>query len=557
MVSLWGSKDNGEDRNEDDSAQAGEGEESTGRQTSHHAGGRDPDERTRLLPPPRNDGYLNPDDPAVSGMGLHRKHQDANITQVSPYNLWSVRALRWFCILFFFISVLWWMLLLVSIFVSPPMMHSRGSGFFDFSYTTLTIGNLLVAILFFSTPSKPMEIGSLIVAAFLLIDMIIILAVAQIRAEEGWVGIASVIWAALIAFYNVITDRVVAWGKKEEEERLTGRQETRRTLAQWCAVLTASVVMVVMIVVVIFLTATLIIRARDASLAAPGKRYYVDGDKYLIHLNCIGNVSYNAEGERNPTVLVEAGEEPVEGTMTHWIYNAYKNGTISRYCYYDRPGFAWSDNAPSPHSAGMTTEALAEALARAGERSPWILVSAGVGGIYTRIFSSRHAHQVTGILLIDTLHEDLLHRISQPGRGFILWARGIISPLGYDRLAGALFNGRTREDRVYGRSAYQAGKYIKAKLQENLVADSLTKNEVSSARNIQSRNTPLVIISSGIEVARDNEWERKQEDLTKLTDKLVGWDVVHGAPHEVWETLEGRTIIETRLGELVNGSTKG
>lgn len=434
------------------------------------------------------------------------------------------------------------------------MMHSRGSGFFDFSYTTLTIGNLLVAVLFFSTPSKVMEIGSLIVAGFLLIDMIIILAVSRIRQEEGWVGIASVIWAAVIALYNVLTDRVVAWGKKEEEERLTGRQETRRSLAEWCAVLTAAVIMVVMIVVVIFLTATLILRSRDVSLNAPGQRYYVDGDKYELHIDCVGNVTYNADGKRNPTVLVEAGEDPFENTMDDWMYNAYHNGTINRYCYYDRPGMAWSDNAPSPHSAGMTSDALSEALARAGEQAPWVLVSAGVGGIYSRIFSSRHARQITGIMLVDTLHEDLLHRIAQPGRGFLLWARGILSPIGYDRLAGALFNGRTREDRVYGISAYQGGKYIKAKLQENLVADSLTKNEVSQARNIQSRKTPLVVVSSGIEVRKDNEWERKQKDLTTVTDRLVSWDVVNRAPHDVWKTLEGRTILEKRLGELVNSS---
>ena len=55
--------------------------------------------------------------------------------QVSPYNLWSVRALRYFSVLFAIVTFLWWVLLLVSIFVSPPMMHSRGSGFFDFSYT--------------------------------------------------------------------------------------------------------------------------------------------------------------------------------------------------------------------------------------------------------------------------------------------------------------------------------------------------------------------------------------------------------------------------------------
>ena len=452
------------------------------------------------------------------------------------------------------ISFLWWVLLLVSTFVSPPMMHSRGSGFFDFSYTTLTLGNLLVAILFFSTPSKAMEWGSLIVAFFLLVDMIIILAVTRLRVEEGWVGIASVIWATLIALYNVLTDRVVAWGKKEEEQRLTGRKETRRSLREWCAVLTASVLMVLMIIVSIFLTATLILRSRDAGLAPPGKRYYVDGEKYQLHLHCLGNVTYDAEGNQRPTVLLEGGENPVEDSLETWLYNAYNNGTIDRYCYYDRPGLGWSDNAPSPHSAGMTADAFSEALVRADERAPWILVSAGVGGIYSRIFSSRHPGQVKGMMLIDALHEDLLHTIAGPTRGFTLWARGIISPIGYDRLFGAIFKGRTTQDRVYGRSAYQGGKFIKAKLQENLVADSLTKNEASQARTIQGDKTPLVVVSSAMSVRLDNEWERKQRDLTTITGKLVSWDIVGGAPHEVWRTYEGRKILEKRLGELTKSA---
>lgn len=526
MVSLWGSKDGGERQHEN----GDDNEEDTRQQ---HRQSREADERTRLLPP-NNDGYLDPDDPAVS-----------------PYNLFSVRAVRYVSVLFLIVTFLWWVLLLVSIFVSPPTMHSRGSGFFDFSFTTLTAGNLLIGLLFFSTPSRAMEISSLIIAAFLLLDMIIVLAVQRLRSEEGWVGITSVIWATAMALYNVMSDRVVAWGKKEEEERLTGRKETRRTLREWCAVLTATVIMVVMIIITILLTATLILRSRDASLKPPGERYFVDGDKYKLHVACVGNITYGAHGKRSPTVLVEAGEYPFEDTMDDWIYNSYKNGTINRYCYYDRPGFAWSDNAPSPHSAGMTSDALSEALAKAGEEGPWVLVSAGVGSIYSRIFSSRHVRDVHGLFLIDGLHEDLLHRIASPSRGFILWARGVISPLGYDRLLGALFKGRTREDRVYGKSAYQAGKFIKAKLQENLVADSLTKNEVSQARNIQTPNTPLVVVSSGIEVRKDNEWERKQQDLTHITDNLLSWDVVNKAPHRVWLTHEGRTLLEKRLGELV------
>ena len=428
-------------------------------------------------------------------------------------------------------------------------MHTPGSGFFDVSYTTVTLGNLLVAILFFSIPSKALEITNILVAVLLLVDMIMILSITQLRVEEGWVGMTSVIWSAVMAGYSVMTDRIVAWGKQEEEERLTGRKETRRSLREWCGVLTYTVIMIILIIVTILLTGTLIIRARDATLEVPGYQWSVDNQKYRVHLQCIGNETFRDEGYT--TVLIEADENPYEGTLAPFFENAYKNGSMERYCYWDRPGLAFSDNAPSPHSAGMSVDALSEALAQAGEDGPFVLVSAGIGSIYSRIFSSRHRGEVKALLLIDALHEDLLWKVGEPGKGFLLWAWGIISPLGLQRLPGAIFRGRTREDRVYGRSAYQNGKFIKAKLQENLVATSLTKTEINQARNIQDKDTPLVVVSSGILYRSDQDWADKQQQLTKITDNLVAWDVVKRAPHDVWKTLEGHKAIEKRLKQLV------
>lgn len=452
------------------------------------------------------------------------------------------------------ITFVWWVLLFVSIFISPPKMHSRGSGFFDVSYTTLTIGNILVALLFFAVPSSPMGILTMSISVLLLVNTVIIVSVGKLREEEGWVGIASIIWATLIGFYNVVTNRTVKWGKAEEEERLTGRQETRRTVREWCAVITAATIMIIFVLVTILLTATVGLRATDAGLKPPGKRYFVDGDKYEIHFACVGNQTYYKDGSNKPTVLLEGGYMPTEDSFEDWVFAAYENGTIDRYCYWDRPGLGWSDNAPSPHSAGMSADAISEALAIAGENGPWILVSAGIGGIYSRIFSARHPRAIAGIMLIDALHEDLLHRVSNAGRGFVLWGRGFISPLGLERLAGAIFKGRTKEDRVFGKSSYQGGKFIKNKLQENLVADSLSKNEVLSSRNIQQPKVPLVVITSGVHIKQDKDWERKQEDLTKITDNLIAWDIVSKAPkEEVWRTAEGRKILEKRLGQLFQG----
>ena len=403
-----------------------------------------------------------------------------------------------------------------------------------------------------------MRICQAVIAFLLLVDLIIIVVVPRIRAEEGPPGIASVAWTTLMAGWCVITDRLVAYGKREEEERLTGRAENRRTLKQWLAVLFATIFLVVYIVVVVFMTATLVLRSRDVSLETTGERIWVDDHKYKVHLACVGNTTTDSNGNRSPTVLLEAAELPLEFDFEHWAYDAYQNGTIDRYCYWDRPGYAWSDNAPSPHSAGMSANNLAEALAVQGEEGPWILISAGFGSIVSRIFASRlHTSEVHGIMMIDPLSEDLLSRVGSPTRGLLIWAWGIISPLGIQRIGGALFKGRTREDRVYGRNAYQGGKFIKAQLQENLVAQSLTKSEIANARTIQTPDTPLVVVSSGIEVRKDQEWEEKQRDLTKITENLLSWDVVNKAPHLVWQTYAGRQVMEKRLGELVKHGRSG
>lgn len=365
-------------------------------------------------------------------------------------------------------------------------------------------------------------------------------------------GTVSIVWTLLMSLWTLLVDRTVQWGKAEEEERLTGRAETRRTLIEWLEVLVSTIAYVIMALAALLITLTIILRALDASFAAPGQRHWVDGGKYQIHVYCHGNKT-DSEGHKLPTVLFEGGERPVEESLWEFADNAVKNGSISRYCFADRPGFAWSDTAPSPFSVGFATDVFSEALSKAGEHGPWVLVSAGVGSLYSRVFSSRNGPDVEGLLLIDPLHESFLSQTGAPGRGFLLWLRGVISPLGLDRLPGAIFRGRTSKDRIYGRSSQQDGKAIFARLQESLVADSFTRREVESSREVQRKGTALVVISSGDQIKDEKRWERRQRDLTTLTNNLKHWDIVDDAPHEVWQTLEGRDKIEKRLQQLVRG----
>lgn len=150
-----------------------------------------------------------------------------------------------------------------------------------------------------------------------------------------------------MALWTLVTDRLVEWGKSEEEERLTGRAETRRTLGEWSAVLISIVTMAVLTVAVFLTTCTLILRSLDAGLAPPGELYWVDGDKYLVHIYCHGNKT-DSKGTELPTVLLEGGEGTVEDALWGFAEDAVNNGSISRYCFVDRPGLAWVSTSRYP-----------------------------------------------------------------------------------------------------------------------------------------------------------------------------------------------------------------
>ncbi len=144
--------------------------------------------------------------------------------------------------------------------------------------------------------------------------------------------------------------------------------------------------MAILTVAVFLVSCTLVLRSLDARLEPPGELYWVDGDKYLVHAYCRGNKT-DSKGVELPTVLLEGGEGTVEDSLWSFADDAVNNGSISRYCFVDRPGLAWvstdcwnirvnanlrqSDTAPSPLSAGMAVEAVSEALAKAGEGGPW------------------------------------------------------------------------------------------------------------------------------------------------------------------------------------------
>ena len=313
MKGVWGSRSDTDMDTSDPSPTPGRSSEDT-----------PPSEHTRLLPNRVDTApYLSPDDPAVS-----------------PYNLWTVRFVRWVTVALTFTTFVWWVLMVVSVFITPPGLHVRGSPFFAFSYASIALVTLAICLLFFSVPSKLAWILGIVNAAVLLVDAVIILLVPGLRHAEMWVGIVSVAWAAAMAVWFVVVDITAQWGKAEEEQRLTGRPEDRRTLLEWIGVMLSTIALTIMALVVILMTSMLTLRAFDYGLEPPGEKYWVDGDRYQIHLYCHGNKTGPA-GIKTTTVLFEGGEDPVEQGLWQFAENAVKNGSIGRFCFADRPGMAW------------------------------------------------------------------------------------------------------------------------------------------------------------------------------------------------------------------------
>ena len=81
-------------------------------------------------------------------------------------------------------------------------------------------------------------------------------------------------------------------------------------------------------------------------------------------------------------------------------------GSFTRVCSYDRAGFAWSDAGPLPRTMAQIVRELHTALGNAGEKPPFVLVGAALGGAIVRVYANTYPNEVAGMVLVDAIHED-------------------------------------------------------------------------------------------------------------------------------------------------------
>jgi len=251
-----------------------------------------------------------------------------------------------------------------------------------------------------------------------------------------------------------------------------------------------------------------------------------------------------------PTVLYESMRGVPGSVGGEWVVNLRETGKVGRVRIWDRPGYGFSDNAPSAEM-GHVSDALWQALQHQGEEGPYVLVGAGYGGLLTRLFASRHPSDVHSLVYIDseTSHTFFLTR-ARHNTFFHTHLPILIAPLGLSRISSLIKNHTPRVSRVLANvlqhTAWQNPRLLSSLLQEQYLAHSRQsasfRDLLESERQYPARR-PTIVLSSGERVSKESAWREAQERLwEEIVDEKgrVRWEILEDVGHNICaKTSEG------------------
>jgi pimeloyl-ACP methyl ester carboxylesterase len=118
-----------------------------------------------------------------------------------------------------------------------------------------------------------------------------------------------------------------------------------------------------------------------------------------LNISCLGT--------GGPAVIFESGGA---GPGLGWEPLQTEVSKFTQACWYDRAGEGWSDPGPFPRTSVVIAQDLHELLKRAGVPPPYVFAGASIGGLNSRVYGGLYPHEVAGMVLIDSAHEDELER---------------------------------------------------------------------------------------------------------------------------------------------------
>ncbi|KAI5956745.1 hypothetical protein KGF54_000362 [Candida jiufengensis] len=495
---------------------------------------------------------LDPDDPLVS-----------------PLKLDYVKILKFIQVLLVFINLVLFLVLLFSEFFALPGFNNRGKSFLQMDLALVCLFINVLNNFTFIVPSYYERIGGYVVSGFLILDLLVILIIPETRIDQGLLGTILLLWTAANSIFNSLSDYWVDEARKYQQIRLTGRVEKRKTVAELFINLIKVVVEIFILWIIWCISLTIWLHAFDTHEKPWGKMVPVDNNQFDVHLACFGDV--HSKEAKQPIVLVEGGQITSSEVFAEWIEELYHLNKVERYCIWDRPGYGFSNSAPPPASIGIISDYLSDALDKEGIEGPFAVVGFDIGGLYARMFASRHRAHIQSILFVDSWPVDLLKKWPFNGSGkknestkvfrnslevmdnitgIKLWLKGFISPLGIIPSIHWFFHPMkySSKSRIFGRDMYYQSKYIRARCQEQLVSGILSYNEVKDA---DINELTVGVISSDFMIKKSLNWGKWQREISKLSSKTAEWVIAENSDHFIWRSPKGKKQLSDLLLRLI------
>jgi pimeloyl-ACP methyl ester carboxylesterase len=122
-----------------------------------------------------------------------------------------------------------------------------------------------------------------------------------------------------------------------------------------------------------------------------------------VAVRCLGSREPGA-----PLVVLEAGGG---NGLDVWDRVQSPIAEYTRVCAYDRPTLIRGGVGPRTGSSpDEVVGTLRGVLLGLGEKPPYVMVGHSYGGMIVRLYATRYAAEITGLVLIDSSHEDQLTR---------------------------------------------------------------------------------------------------------------------------------------------------
>ena len=140
---------------------------------------------------------------------------------------------------------------------------------------------------------------------------------------------------------------------------------------------------------------------RRAAIDFPVQGKMIDIGGRRIQLDC--------RGKGTPTVVFESGLDMAGSESWSAVHDSVAK--TSRACAYSRAGMMWSDPNGSEQTAKHVAEDLHSALAKGGERPPFVMVGHSLGGPYIMIYTKYFGSEVAGLVFVDASHPEQVLRL--------------------------------------------------------------------------------------------------------------------------------------------------